>query len=67
MCINDETGLTKDLIFSGGTVLLVWIAWCLYSICRDSATISYDMSWQQQSSENKYNSVSGNAFCILDG
>ena len=23
MCMNEETGLTKDVIFSGGTVLLV--------------------------------------------
>jgi len=27
-------------------------------------TVSYDMGWQQRSSGNKYNSVSGHAFCI---
>ena len=27
-------------------------------------TVTYDMGWQQQSSGNKYNSVSGHAFCI---
>ena len=27
-------------------------------------TVTYDMGWQQRSSGNKYNSVSGHAFCI---
>ena len=27
-------------------------------------TVIYDMGWQQWSSGNKYNSVSGHAFCI---
>ena len=42
MCINEETaGLTrnKDVIFSGGIVLLVQTA-CLYSIYHDSPLVT---------------------------
>ena len=31
---------------------------------HDSPSASYNMGWQQQSSGNKYSSVSGHAFCI---
>ena len=63
MSMNEETGLTKDVIFSGGTILLVGTT-SLYSICRNSPLVAYDMGWQQRSSGNKYNSVSGHAISI---